>query len=149
MCSNEFSVIRRGMDCGKEAGNFLEGFMNDGPVARHLEARDNQNREIVRKLEAINAPVELIEDVRSGVAQNADTVLILIDEVRLVYPDYRLYPAWEVEQLISILEIIACVGGPTVRGLIQDFFRDWPIGLEETGFYRKDGKDYREKQGRP
>ena len=149
MCSNGFSEIRRGMDCGKEAGNFLEDFMNDGPVAQHLEEQDNRNRDILRRLREIDAPAELKEEVRDAVAQNANTVLVLIDEVRRVYPDYRLYPACEVERLIDILEIIACAGGPMVRGLIQDLFRDWPIGPRETNYYRKDGKDYREKQGRP
>lgn len=148
MCSNEFS-IRRGMDCGKEAGNFLEDFMNDGPVAQHLEEQDNRNRAILRSVEETNASAELVEELHDAVAQNANTVLLLIDEVRRVYPDYRLYPAWEVERLIGILEIIADAGGPTVRGLIQDMFKDWPIDPRETNFYRKDGKDYREKQGRP
>ena len=110
MCSNGFSEIRRGMDCGKEAGNFLEDFMNDGPVAQHLEEQDNRNRDILRRLKEIDAPAELKEEVRDAVAQNANTVLVLIDEVRRVYPDYRLYPACEVERLIDILEIIACAG---------------------------------------
>ena len=113
------------------------------------EEQDNRNRDILRRLKEIDAPAELKEEVRDAVAQNADTVLVLIDEVRRVYPDYRLYPACEVERLIDILEIIACAGGPMVRGLIQDLFRDWPIGPRETNYYRKDGKDYREKQGRP
>ena len=149
MCSKEFSEIRRGMGCGTEAGNFLADFMNDGPVAQHLEERDNRNRENLRRVEETNASAELKEELRDAVAQNADTVLVLIDEVRRVYPDYRLYPAWEVERLIDILEIIACAGGPMVRGLILDLFRDWPIGPKDPNFYRKDGKDYREKQGRP
>ena len=122
---------REQKDWGKEIGNFLEDLMNDGPVAQYLEEQDKQNREIVHRMAEINAPAELIEDVLSRVAQNANTVLFLIDELRRVYPDYCLYPAREAERLNNILEIITCVAEPMV-----------------TYFNGKDGKDF-EKQGRP
>ena len=147
MCSNEFSEIRRGMDCGTEAGNFLEDMWDsDGPVALYLERQELRNVHILHRLEEIGAPAELIEEVREGTTQNANTVLFLIDEARRVYPEYRLYPAERVERMVLILDLVARAGGPMVAGLIHDLFSDCPW---DKVSYKKDGKDYREKQGRP
>jgi len=147
MCSNGFSEIRRDMDCGYEVGNLIEEMWDsDGPVALYLEAQELKNQKIVRRLEEIGAPAELIEEVREGTTQNANTVLYLIDEARRVYPEYRLYPQERVERMVLILDLICRAGGPMVEGLIRDLFRDCPMGAD---YHKKDGKDYREKQGRP
>lgn len=147
MCSNEFSEIRRGMGCGTEAGNFLEHMLDsDEPVALYLEQQERRNMRILRRLEEIEAPAELIEEVRAGITQNTNTVLLLIDEARRVYPEYRMYPEERVNRMVQILELIGEAGGPTIEGLIREMFSDCPW---KNGFWKKDGKDYREKQGRP
>lgn len=147
MCSNGFSEIRRDMDCGSEVGSLIQDMWDsDGPVALYLEERELKNMKIVRRLKEIGAPAELIEEVSEGATQNADTVLYLIDEARRVYPEYRLYPKERVERMALILDLICRAGGPMVEGLIRDLFRDCPLVTEHGG---KDGKDYREKQGRP
>lgn len=147
MCSNGFSEIRRDMDCGFEVGTLIQDMWDsDGPVALYLEQQELRNWKIVDRLEEIGAPAELIEEVRAGATQNANTVLFLIDEARRVYPEYRMYPAERVERMVQILDLICRAGGPMVAGLIHDLFRDCPWEPEQT---RKGGKDYREKQGRP
>ncbi len=146
MYSKEFSGIRRGMDCGIEVGDLIQDLWDsDGPVALYLETQEKRNWRIVHELEKIGAPAELIEDVREGATQNANTVLFLIDEARNAYPEYRMYSAEQAKMMNQILSIIRRVAGPTIAGLIDDMFSDCPWESEVSS---KDGKDYREKQGR-